>query len=254
MPEPLDLDRMNLDAAPEIRPLLAGCPDIALLRYRDGERLVVEGETSQDLFIVLRGSLVVERREADGSQRTLAQLECEPGRPSIVGEMAYFGAQQRTATVRAVGSCQALCLKPAHVDAIMEGFPGLTRIVCQQFTRRLQEANDALRDLRSRFDLGAERRLAQPGELLFKAGERAPLFQLAMGTVRLEGSAGTELLAARDLPEGFLGLEAYLRDRPQDATAVAEDTCFLAVIPSSRREAFLRNQPELVLRVLAGKG
>lgn len=252
MPEPLDPTQLALDPDSEIPALLALCPDIAPLRFRDGEKLVVEGETSQDLFIVLRGSLVVERREADGTQRPLAHLDCDAERPAIVGEMAYFGAQRRTATVRAVGACWALCLKPAHLDAIIEGFPGLTRIVCQQFTRRLQEANDALRDLRARFDLGAERRLAQPGELLFRAGERPPLFQLVMGTVRLEGPGGTSIFAPRDLPEGFLGLEAFLRDQPQDATAVTEDTCFLAVIDASRREAFLRNQPGLVLRVLEG--
>lgn len=254
MPEPLEPERMALDPASEIPDLLVVCPDIAPLRFRDGERLVVEGETSQELFVVLRGSLVVERREADGSQRPLAHLECSAEHPTIVGEMAYFGAQRRTATVRAVGACQALCLKPAHVDAIMEGFPELTRLLCRQFTRRLQEANDALRDLRARFDLAAERRMVQPGELIFRAGERTPLHQLVIGTVRLEGPRGSEVLAARDLPDGFLGLEAFLRDRPQEATAVAEDTCFLAVIEPARREAFLRNQPSLVLRVLEGRG
>ena len=205
MPDPLDLSPLTLDPDSEIPELLGLCPDIRPLRYRDGERLVVEGEPSRDLFIVLKGSLVVERCGADGSQRPMAHLECGPDRPVIVGEMAYFGAQGRTATVRAVGACQALCLRPAHVDTIMESFPGLTRLVCQQFTRRLQEANDALRDLRSRFDLGAERRLAQPGERLFQAGEHAPLFQLAMGTVRLEGPDGARSLTPRDLPEGFLG-------------------------------------------------
>ena len=52
--------------------------------------------------------------------------------------MAYFGAQHRTATVRAVGSRQALHLKPTHLDAIMAGFPGLARILCRQFTTRLK--------------------------------------------------------------------------------------------------------------------
>jgi CRP-like cAMP-binding protein len=253
MPDPLDPAKLALDPDSEIPALLDLCPDIALLRYRDGEKLVVEGEPSQEVFLVLKGSLVVEHLEPEGAQRPLAHLESGPEHPCIVGEMAYFGAQRRTATVRAVGACQALCLKPAHLDAIMEGFPALTRLLCQQFTRRLQETNDALRELRARFDLGAERRLAQPGELIFRIGERSPLFQLAMGLVRLEGPKGTDILAARDLPEGFLGLEDFLRDRPQGATAVAEDTCFLAVIPPSRREAFLRNQPGLVLRVLEGR-
>ncbi len=253
MPEPLDFAKLALDPDSEIPALLDLCPDIALLRYRDAEKLVVEGDPSQEVFLVVKGSLVVEHREPDGAQRPLAHLECGPESPCIVGEMAYFGAQSRTATVRAVGACQALCLKPAHLDAIMDGFPALTRLLCQQFTRRLQETNDALRELRARFDLGAERRLTQPGELIFRTGERSPLFQLAMGLVRMEGPKGTEVLAARDLPEGFLGLEDFLRDRPQGATAVAEDTCFLAVIPPSRREAFLRNQPGLVLRVLEGR-
>ena len=253
MPEPLEPAKLALDPDSEIPELLDLCPDITPLRYRDGERLVVEGETSQAVFIVLKGGLVVEHLEPEGAQRPLAHLECAPEHPCIVGEMAYFGAQRRTATVRAVGACQALCLKPAHLDAIMDGFPALTRLLCQQFTRRLQEANDTLRDLRARLDLGAERQLTQPGELIFRAGERTPLFQLVMGTVRLEDREGSQMLAARDLPEGFLGLEAFLRDRPQEATAVAEDTCFLAVIPPSRREAFLRNQPGLVLRVLEGR-
>ncbi len=253
MPEPLDPSKLALDPDSEIPALLDLCPDLAPLRIRDGEKLVVEGETSQEVFLVLKGSLVVEHREANGAQRPLAHLECDPEHPCIVGEMAYFGAQQRTATVRAVGACQALCLKPAHLDTIMEGFPTLTRLLCQQFTKRLQEANDTLRDLRARFDLGAERRLAEAGELLFRAGERPPLFQLAMGTVRLEGPGGVEVLGPRDLPEGFLGLEAFLRDQPQGRTAVVEETCLLAVIPPARREAFLRAQPGLVLRLLEGK-
>jgi CRP-like cAMP-binding protein len=166
--------------------------------------------------------------------------------------MAYFGAQQRTATVRAVGACQVLCLNPAHLDTIMDGFPALTRLLCQQFTKRLQEANDTLRDLRARFDLGAERRLAEPGELLYRTGERSPLFQVVMGAVRLEGPEGATVLGPQDLPEAFLGLESYLRDQPQERTAVVEETSLLAVIPPARREAFLRAQPGLVLRLLEG--
>ncbi|HEX9080812.1 MAG TPA: cyclic nucleotide-binding domain-containing protein [Holophagaceae bacterium] len=253
MPEPLEPAKLALDPDSEIPALLDLCPGIAPLRYRDGEKLVVEGETTQEVFLVLKGSLVVEHREQDGAQRPLAHLECGPEHPCIVGEMAYFGAQRRTATVRAVGACQALRLRPADLDTIMEGFPALTRLVCQQFTKRLQEANDTLRDLRARFDLGAERRLAEPGELLFRAGERSPLFQLAMGTVRLEGPEGARIVGPRDLPEGFLGLEPYLRDQPHPCTAAIEETCLLAVVPPARREAFLRAQPGLVLRLLEGK-
>jgi len=248
MPDPLDLAALDLTSDPELGPLLAACPDIAPLRFRDGELLVVEGEDSQDVFIVREGSLVVEKAMPDGAKRPLAHLECHPESPVIIGEMAYFGAQRRTATVRAVGACQALHLEPAHLDAIMASFPGLTRILCRQFTTRLKEANDELRDLRARFDLSPQRRMAQAGEVLFMAGEPADtLFQLVLGSVEVGG--GT-LLRADDLPGGFLGLEAFLRGTPHVGSAVVEEPCFLAVIPAQRREAFLFSYPDLVLQVL----
>lgn len=251
MPDPLDPASLDLASDPELGPLLAACPDIALLRFRDGECLVREGEEGQDLYIVRRGSLVVEKALPDGTPRPLAQLECSPGTPAILGEMAYFGAQVRTATVRAVGACQALHLRPAHLDAVMAGFPGLTRILCRQFTARLKEANEELRDLRARFHLAPERRMAQAGELIFAAGAPADaVFQLAMGAVRLDGPDGSKVLRAEDLPGGFLGLEAFLRKRPHAATATAEEPCFLAAIPAARRSAFLGAHPDLVLRLL----
>lgn len=251
MPDLLDPASLDLAADPELGPLLAACPDIAPLRFRDGERLVVEGEEGQDLFIVRRGSLVVEKALPDGTARPLAQIECSPDAPAILGEMAYFGAQRRTATVRAVGACQALHLRPAHLDAIMAGFPGLTRILCRQFTARLKEANEELRDLRARFHLAPERRMVQAGEVIFAAGTPADaVYQLAMGAVRFDGPGSSKVLRSEDLPGGFLGLEAYLRQRPHTATATAEEGCFLAVIGADRREAFLRSHPEVALNLL----
>ncbi|GLH72163.1 hypothetical protein GETHLI_06650 [Geothrix limicola] len=248
MPDLLDPAALDLASDAELGPLLAACPDIVALRFRDGELLVREGEDSQDLFIVRKGSLVVEKAQPNGTHQPLAQLECHPDNPVIVGEMAYFGAQHRTATVRAVGACQALHLKPAHLDAIMAGFPGLTRILCRQFTSRLKEANEELRDLRARFDCAPERRLAKPGERLYEAGgEARSVFQLAMGSVRLEGASGSRVLRAEDLPSGFLGLREYLLGLPYAESAVAEDSCFLAVISIDRREAFLRSYPTLAL-------
>jgi CRP-like cAMP-binding protein len=58
---------------------------------------------------------------------------------------------------------------------------------------------------------------------------------------------------AKDLPGGFLGLEAFLRGTAHGATATAEEACFLAVIGADHREAFIRSQPALVLRVLGAR-
>ena len=251
MPDLLDPAALDLASDPEVGPLLAACPDIAVLRFRDGELLVVEGENSQDLFIVRKGSLVVEKALPDGTLRPLAQLQCSVDAPCIIGEMAYFGALRRTATVRAVGACQALHLKPTHLDAIMAGFPGLTRILCRQFTSRLKESNEELRDLKARFDLAAERRMVQAGEPIYQAGAPAEaLFQLVMGSVWLGEGGAAVRFRSEDLPGGFLGLEAFLRGTTHPATVTAAESCFLAVISADRREAFVRSQPNLVLQIL----
>jgi CRP-like cAMP-binding protein len=211
----------------------------------------VEGEDTLDLFIVRRGSLVVERALPDGTQRALAHLVCSPEAPCIIGEMASLGAARRTATVRAVGSCHALHLQPAHLDAIIAGFPGLTRLLCRQFTLRLREAIDDLRDLRGRFELGAQRRMVQTGELIHGAGSPATeLIQVAMGSIQIGSGEGARVLRPEDLPGGFLDLEAFLRGTPHGATATAAEPCFLAVIDADHRQAFVRSQPHLVLEVL----
>jgi CRP-like cAMP-binding protein len=252
MPDLLDPAALSLASDPELGPLLAACPDIEVLRFRDGELLVVEGEDSQDVYIVRKGGLVVEKAQPDGTMRALAQLQASVDAPCIIGEMAYFGARHRTATVRAVGACQALHLKPAHLDAIMAGFPDLTRILCRQFTTRLKEANEELRELRARFDLGAERRMVQVGETIHEAGAPAvATAQLVLGAVRVVDAQGSRVLRAEDLPGGFLGLRAFLVGLPQGETAVAEELCFLAVIGVRAREALLRCYPAEALAALS---
>jgi CRP-like cAMP-binding protein len=71
-----------------------------------------------------------------------------------------------------------------------------------------------------------------------------------MGAVRFDGPDGSKVLRAEDLPGGFLGLEAFLRNRPHTSTATAEEGCFLAVIGADRRGAFLRCHPEMALSLL----
>lgn len=252
MPEPLDPSALDHAADPELGWLLSSHPDIEPLRYLDGERLVTEGEASQEVFLVHSGCLVVEKALPSGASRTLAHLECRPEAPAIVGEMAYFGAQRRTATVRAVGSCKVLRLLPSHLDSIMASAPGLAGTLCRQFTSRLQEANDELKDLQARQELEVERRMTQPGEVLFTRGQRADtLFQLVMGSLRLDSDQGSRLWRSEDLPQGFLGLEAFLRGSTHSETAITEEACFLAAIRADRREAFLRSYPGLVLEILA---
>jgi len=254
MPDPFDPAQLGLEDGSEILRLLNEFPEIEPRRYRDGEYFVKQNEDSQEVFLVLKGAFVVERApDRPGSQPAiLATTLCDLEKPAIVGEMAYFGSQRRSASVRSSGGSLTLCLKPEFVDAIIKAYPGLTRAICAQFSWRLRETNRSLCELQARFATGAKSHVASEGELLFSAGQPADrLFQLVTGCVRLERGGHAETFGPDQLPEGFLELASFLRGGTHAATATAEGGAFLVAIEATHREAIVRGYPGLVLQLLA---
>jgi CRP-like cAMP-binding protein len=251
MPEPFDVAKLYLDPGSEIARLVARYSDIECLRYRDGEYLIREGEASQEVFIVLEGAFVVEQAVMGSRPAILACITCGLENPSIVGEMAFLGSFKRTASLRISGSTLALRLQPAHVEAIIQDFPSLTRAICRQFSNRLKEANEALRLLQGCFALQSSQRMASAGDVLFTAGEPATeLFQLMMGCVELERNGVRVVVTPEELPQGFIEPLPFLRGSTQMATARVVDAAFLVAIGQASREAFVRCQPSLILELL----
>ena len=150
MPQRFDLATIKTKALDEIGQMMERYPDITPLLFQGGETIIREGDTGEEVFIVLSGMFEVEQapvRQGD-PPTPLVRVSCDLETFSIIGEMAYLGDQRRTATIRAVVATHCLRLNPAHIDAIIEGFPMLTRVICRQFALRLREANDALRPIR----------------------------------------------------------------------------------------------------------
>lgn len=253
MPEPFDLASLNLEADSEVMRLVGEHPEIRPLRYRDGEYLIREGEDSREVLLVLKGAYAVEKASArPGLPPTLlATVLCNLEMPGIVGEMAYFGAEPRSASVRSSGSSFALQLQPAHLDAVIAGCPGLTRVICGQFSGRLREMNRLLADFQARFAMNPTQRLANPGDCLFRAGDPArTLFQLATGAVRLERGGRTEVVPADQLPQGFLEPGPYFRNALHECTATVESHAFVVAIERDHVQSVVRAYPNLVLGLL----
>lgn len=146
MPVPITLGEIRSLALGEIQALTAIHPEITPLLYREGEWLFQESDTSNKIFIVLRGTYAVEKERTG---LVLDEVTCDVGTFAIVGEMAYLGGQQRTASVRARTECHVLVLAPGHLETVMERFPMLTRVICRQFALRLKAANEMLQELRA---------------------------------------------------------------------------------------------------------
>jgi len=252
MPQPVSLDTLQLPGDSEVPALLAACPSIALLKFSDNEFLTRAGEQRQEVYLVMRGSCLVQRAGAGEIRRPgdeLAVFDATPESPVFVGEMAYLAGGPRTASVRSAMNVWALRLEPPHLDAIIAGFPALTQILCRQFARRLSETNATLERLSERHVMHTEHRFHQPGDLIFPAGIPADgLYQLVDGEVSLTPPSGAaQTLEATGPTPCMLNARAYFRALPNDAEARALGTCMLVVIAPESRLAAVRNFPELVL-------
>ena len=80
-------------------------PDIR--KVKEGETLVEQGATSDELFLLLNGILVV---EVDGEK--LAEM----GPGAVMGERALLEGGARTATLRAVTDCKVAAVKADAID------------------------------------------------------------------------------------------------------------------------------------------
>lgn len=111
----LQLKRETLARMPLFRPLndreilrVLQVTDVA--SFQNGERIMSEGETGEELFIVLSGQLKVQRGGAD-----LATLK--PG--DHVGEMALVRSQPRSATVVSDGPSELMLIRRTEFFEIL---------------------------------------------------------------------------------------------------------------------------------------
>lgn len=263
MPEAAESSQFSIPEGSELQALLQRCPDIELMRFRDEELLVRGGDESLDIFLVVRGSCLVENTgpiENTPAERKpgteLAVVEATPEAPVFVGEMAYLGDGRRSASVRSVMASWVLRLKPEHLDFILgggpPGFPQLTRVLCRQFARRLAETNVQLRHFQTRHAMNTALRFLSPGEVLFQAGDAVgALFQLITGRLSCETAAETEIIAPKAGNPVLINARAYFARQPQECTVRAETGCTLIEVSGESILAAIRNHPEEVLALLA---
>lgn len=253
MPTPFELSVLGLPEDSEIHRLVRQNPGIAPRAYLDGEFLVRDGEESHEVFIVLKGGFVVELSPVPPATRPtmLASTECDLDQLAIVGEMSLLGTHRRSAFVRSVGKTHTLCLGLEHLEAVLNGFPALTRLICQQFATRLRDTKHRLQELQQKFVMNTHQRMVEPGEVLFREGDSAgTLYQVLIGSIRLEGHGRQARVAPEHLTLGFLEPGPFLSNRPQEVTAIAEERCFLVAIGKGSRAPLIRTYPELALQVL----
>lgn len=118
-----------LDNAAERQLFLAHCESRSVAR---GEKLCTEGELSDAIYFVERGSFDVIKATRDGALR-LSQLR----QGTIAGEMAFYTGQARTATIEAASDAHVKVLSRNALERIRDTNPSLASKFDLMVIRRL---------------------------------------------------------------------------------------------------------------------
>jgi CRP-like cAMP-binding protein len=120
---------------------LAGLAEQAeTVNWDAGTIVFEEGERGDDCYVLHSGSVKVLRRFPDGRRITLARL----GPGSVVGELALFDGERRSATVEAVEPTLAVVLAGRDVMSILRTDPEAAISVAVGLADRLRAANERI--------------------------------------------------------------------------------------------------------------
>lgn len=111
--------------------------------YRDGEIVIREGDVGDCLYVVQEGQLEVVR-QVDGHESVIRLV----GKNELVGEMAVFYRERRSATVRARGAVRVLTLDKKNFLRRINEDPSLAFRVIETMSRRVRELTDEVVKLR----------------------------------------------------------------------------------------------------------
>ncbi|XXF75963.1 cyclic nucleotide-binding domain-containing protein [Myxococcaceae bacterium GXIMD 01537] len=118
--------------------LLQRCAFRAL---QPNEKVLVEGEHSPGLFLVLAGELVVQKEDPNGGVVRLGVLR----EGEVAGEISLLTGLRATATVLATRKTAAAFLARPAFDELVKAFPQ-TKVYLEQLSdRRLKQIGEALR-------------------------------------------------------------------------------------------------------------
>lgn len=106
-----------------------------LKQVKKGTTLLVEGETGDDMYVLLHGSAVVRR-----GGRKLATV----GAGDSIGELAVLCKAPRNATVTTETDCEIAVVSRRHMQRMIEEAPGFSRKLLEALANRVRDLDRQL--------------------------------------------------------------------------------------------------------------
>jgi hypothetical protein len=107
--------------------------------YAKGEALFQRGDVGAELFVVLEGEVRI-HLDSNGSEVTLARQ----GPNSVLGEMAVFDEQPRSASAQALADTTVRVLRRDRLNAIVHEHPEVLLEFVKNLSERIRRMNEQL--------------------------------------------------------------------------------------------------------------
>ena len=107
--------------------------------YREGEWLMRQGETADCMFVIQEGEVEILKRRGEGHVRLAVR-----GPGEIIGEMALFERETRSADIRALGRVRVITVDRKQFLRRIHEDPSLAYRVVQSLSRRVRELSEEL--------------------------------------------------------------------------------------------------------------
>jgi CRP-like cAMP-binding protein len=105
--------------------------------WRRGEILVLQGSSSDSMFVILKGWIKVSATNYRGDDAPLAAR----GPAEIVGEMAPISGLPRTATMQAIGDVHTLVVPRGKLVEVLHQYPRIAEELLRTTAIRLQQSD-----------------------------------------------------------------------------------------------------------------
>lgn len=119
---------------------------------RDGEVVFRQGDEGDCLYVIQDGQLEIVREE-DGRETVIRVAR----RDELIGEMAVFQKERRSATVRARGVARVLTLDKRNFLKRINEDPSLAFRIVETMSRRVRELSQQIAELKRGADAGGPR-------------------------------------------------------------------------------------------------
>lgn len=121
-------------------------PDLARYRtiFTAGQIIFLEGDDSQDLYILVAGQIEIFKGEKKIREITAAG--------SVFGEVSFFLGDKRTASVKAKNSVEVICIPKEEIILFLNEFPTAAREITRHLAQWLSETSQIIHGLKELCD------------------------------------------------------------------------------------------------------